>query len=914
MPQTRSYVRLLAVALLTLFTLPLAAQEAPVGRVIGRVVEGEAGAPLSGAQVEVVGTTIRAISAIDGRYTLLKVPAGPVTIAVRMIGYQPKQVTGLVVPAGGTVEQNVSLAAAVVQLEEFTVAAEAEKGSVNAALNEQRTAENIINVVTAEQIAKSPDSDAGQAVQRVSGVTVQDGKYVFVRGLGERYTTTSLNGARIPSPEQERRTVPLDLFPSNLLEGITTSKTFTADQPGDFSGAQVNLKTREFPLGRVLTFSATTGVNTAATAKDVFKAPTLGGEWLGFSTRDRALPGVVKAAGNLAGLGQPEVNRVLGAFRNSWTPAVGNGAANGSTSFSVGGEDPVFGQLVGYVASLSYSIGQEARADEFRSLALPSAGGLQPLNPASGSTARSSALWGAILNLSTRIGAGTKISINNAYTRGADNEATRLRGFNEEFNTELEVTRLTYTEKAVRSNQVAGEHLIGGRHFLDWRATSSGIIRREPDRSDLAYEVQPDRTVWFGAPRSATRTFGDLTEEAAEFAGNYRLLLGRPESGWSVKVGGLYRRVDRFADSRAYDVINNTLSEAQRAARMEDLFSPANIDAGSFVLQVNANGGRYSAGDRLSAGYGQLEIPLAHRVQLIAGARVEHDRLVVNTRSPEGLPSQAVLDNTDLLPAASLNIGLTETQNLRFSASRTLSRPEYRELSSVSFFEPLGGLITFGNPNLKRALIQNYDARWEWYPRAGEIISLGAFYKRFSGPIEKVIVAQTGAPALSFVNAESANNYGAELEVRKNLDVLATGLRPLTFFANATVMRSRIRPGNSDIASLTSADRAMVGQAPWVFNTGLTWLGSDGRFSATLLYNVVGRRIVEAGANPLPDTYEEERHLVDVSLRVPVVPQVSLRVDGRNLLDAPYRMTQGDVIRMRYKTGRIFTIGATWQP
>ena len=173
-----------------------------------------------------------------------------------MIGFAPKVVTGVVVEAGQTSAQDVALAAEAVQLAEISVSAESERGTVNRALEEQRNAANIVNAVTAEQIAKSPDSDAGQAVQRVSGVTVQDGKYVFVRGLGERYTTTSLNGARIPSPEPERKVVPLDLFPSSLLEGITTSKTFTPDQPGDFSGAQVNLKTREFPARRVISFSA----------------------------------------------------------------------------------------------------------------------------------------------------------------------------------------------------------------------------------------------------------------------------------------------------------------------------------------------------------------------------------------------------------------------------------------------------------------------------------------------------------------------------------------------------------------------------------------------------------------------------------------------------------------------------------
>ena len=204
-----------------------------------------------------------------------------------MIGYTPKVVTGVQVTAGQTVAQDISLGTEAVQLAEISVSAASERGTVNRALEEQRNAPNIINSVTAEQIEKSPDSDAGQAVQRVSGVTVEDGKYVFVRGLGERYTTTSLDGARIPSPEPERRVVPLDLFPSSLLEGITTSKTFTPEQPGDFSGAQVNLKTREFPVGRVVNFSASAGFNDAATGKDLVKAPTVGQRVAGLRRPER---------------------------------------------------------------------------------------------------------------------------------------------------------------------------------------------------------------------------------------------------------------------------------------------------------------------------------------------------------------------------------------------------------------------------------------------------------------------------------------------------------------------------------------------------------------------------------------------------------------------------------------------------
>src|SRR5687767_5965799 len=276
--------------------LPLSAQ-AGAGRIVGRVVDAAQGSPIAGAQVELVGSDRRVVTALDGRYTLGDVPAGDASIRVRMIGYTVKLVSGIRVPADAAVEQDVALAAAVVELDEIAVTSEAERGSVSRALDEQRTAVGIVNSVSSEQIQRSPDGDAGQAMQRVSGVTVQDGKYVFVRGLGERYTTTSLNGARIPSPEPERKVVPLDLFPSGLLDAITTSKTITPDQWGDFSGAQVDLRTREFPARRVFSFSSSLGFNDAATSRSVVAPPTLGMDWLGFAGSARSLPSNLPATG-----------------------------------------------------------------------------------------------------------------------------------------------------------------------------------------------------------------------------------------------------------------------------------------------------------------------------------------------------------------------------------------------------------------------------------------------------------------------------------------------------------------------------------------------------------------------------------------------------------------------------------------
>lgn len=902
------------------FTAPLAAQDSQLtarpGRIVGRVYDAGNGEPIPGAQVLLEGTTTAGRSDLAGRYTLLNVPPGRHTVAVRVIGYAAKAVTGVEVAEGAAVSLDIALAAAAIQVPAVEVTAEVERGSVAQSLAAQRAATQMVSTISREQIKKSPDSDAGQVVQRVSGVSVQDGKYVFVRGLGERYTTTSLNNARIPSPEPERKVVPLDLFPAGLIQSIVTSKTFTPEQPGDFSGAQVDLRTREFPTARVLSLSTSSGWNDAATFQNVLAAPRVGPEWFGFAGAERAIPASALGAGNLGGLNQAQMNDIIASFRNVWLPWVERAKPNGSLAVSLGGEDIIANRPLGYIASFTYSESQEIRRNEER--ATPAYGGVAdsvlPWDRSRGSTGSLGVLWGGLLNLTTHLGATSIVSFNNTYNRSSDNQATRHFAYKEEFQQLFDATRLTMVERTVRSNQLRGEHLLADRHSLTWSLTSSAVRRYEPDRSDLRYETdsvggvtQP--TAWFGQARSAVRTFSDLNEQAFEASTALGLAFGSPERPWRIKVGGAYRHTTRDADTRAFDIVNLGLTDAERRAAPEQLFTSANAQDSAFFVFADAVVGRYDATDDLVAGFVQLEIPLSQRIRMIGGARVERWMLDLNTTTL-GNVAPVTRRNTDVLPALAVNVQLTTQQALRVSISQTLARPDYREMSRTGYRDFIGGLDVFGNEALQRSLIQNFDLRWEWYPNPGELISIGGFAKTFDQPIEKVIVGSTGGQALSFINAAGASNLGVEIELRKNLLTVAPALAPFTVFTNVTLMHSRIRPGDADL----NPDRAMAGQAGYVVNAGLGYSSPNGLVNATVLYNVVGRRVAEAGTSLIPDAYEEARHLLDVSLQAPLPGGIALKLDGKNLFDAPVRITQSSLTRLRYTTGRVFSIGLTWQP
>lgn len=903
---------------------PAAAQTA-TGRIVGIVVDQETGQPLPGAQVALLGSERGALAGVDGRYTITNVPAGTHSLLVMFIGHADKTVEGITVRPGEAVQQDVALASSAIEIEGLTVTARRETGTVAGALNEQRSAVGMISSTTSEQITRSPDSDAAEAVRRVSGVSVQDGRYVFVRGLGERYTTTSLNGSRVPSPEPERRVVPLDLFPSNLLEAITTSKTFTPNQPGDFSGAAVDLRTRSFPAERMIQLSVSGGYNTQATGRDMLLPATSGGEWLA-AAGDRGLPPTLAAVEDFSALSQAQLNGLIRSLPRDWTAAYGSGLPNASASLSVGGEDPVLGHDVGYVGSLSYSRSHELRDDELRSRAVPAdaAGTPAPYNPFTGSTGTSSVLWGGLLNLSTYLGESTKIELNNTYNRTADNAAHVDWGTLEEFAQVDSVRRssLRYVERSVRSSQLRGEHQLSERNRIEWSFTSSGVTRSEPDRADLAYgyEIAPSGErlplAWLGfIPEAARRTTSELRENAWSGDLGYALTLGAFERPATLSLGGAWRLTERDANSASYNLRAVGLDAAARAATPDELFygEYTEGDATGIVLEPNSAGGFYAARDEVTAAYAMAEVPLGDRLRLVGGARVERWNLDMEVEPTSADLLEIGRTSTDVLPSIALNATLSDDQTIRLSASQTLARPEYRELAPIGYRDMLGDREVFGDSSLVRTLVQNYDARWEFYPSYSEVISIGVFAKRFQDPIEPIDVATTGASQLSFINAESALNYGIELELRHGLGFLGERFAPLGVFTNVTLMRSRINTSNSNLSALTNDERPMVGQAPYVVNLGLAYASESGATSGTLLYNVVGERITSAAVAPITvDTYEQPRHQLDFSLRFPLWNGVSGKVDAKNLLDSPYEEMQGDVVRYRYTTGRTFSLGLSW--
>jgi TonB-dependent receptor len=641
------------------------------------------------------------------------------------------------------------------------------------------------------------------------------------------------------------------------------------------------------------------------------------------------LPQLLREVGNFQGLNlsQGDKNLLVSQFRNAWSPQAATGAPNLSGSFAVGGDDPIlFGHRLGYLISGTLSQGIDVKGSQVRALADRGTvkGTTTEIDRFTGETISQSVLWGGLANLSTMAGRHSRLFVNAIYNRSADNSTRTERGTFENEGISARIQRMQYVERAVRSVLMGAEHAVGDAHALDWGFTDARVSRDEPDRSEFVQQVErdtptsPETYRWLSTGNGgAVRTFSALDESNREARANYTFTFGPYGAQHRVKVGALARTTDRDADTRAFSISAPGASNAVRELRAEQIFDGRFATASSRVFDIAplAQGGAYSARDRLTAAYLMGEWSATPRIKVVGGARAEWDRLDVDAVSTLGAPLATAKRWNDILPSLALTMTLPREQQLRLSASRTLARPEYRELSPIKSRDVLNGDDVQGNDQLERTRVVNLDARWEWYPHSSEVVSVGVFHKSFDQPIERVYrAAGSGTRTVFYTNASRAENLGVELEARKSLAFITQALASVQVFSNVTVMQSRIElPANTQ-ASATNLKRRMVGQAPYVLNAGVTWINHSAGASATLLFNQVGDRIDAAGDAPLPDVIERTRRVMDLSVRLPIRGALSARLDAKNLLDAPYRTTQGTVTREYYRIGRTVQAGLSWRP
>ena len=899
----------------------------------GKVLDATTGEPLIGAQVVIAGTDRGTVTDVDGRYRL-QVEAGSHSLDVQYLGYAAKTVTGIDVAAGRTTFQDIALEPQAVEAEgiQVVISAAEERGSVIGALAHQRRSTNVVSGVSAEEISRAPDSNAADAVKRVTGTSLVGDKYVYVRGLGERYSTAQLDGVSLPTPEPDKRVLPLDIFPASMVESLFTVKSYTADLPGDFAGGLVDIQTKDIPDQPFFSFSTGTGYHENLGNMD---RPTYSGgdlDWLGFDDGSRSLPEAFPddIAFDTPRSERAELHsRLEGGFQ-AFTDPVDVGDVDKSFGLSFGSPVEWFGRDGGYLLGLTYSNTANAREQSEFYPTLEEGTALYDYTTVLGSREIS---LGAIGGYSINLTPTSRLSLKTVFTQSAEDDARLVSGpFNQSTTGFARIQRFQFVERTLLNTHAQFEHkanLIGdGR--IEWEAAYGLALRDEPDTRSTFYVAQePDGTFFFNEAGSNSRFFSELTDHMVtggiKSSSQFDWLADR--ATLALGIGGSWQTRD-FA-ARRFDYEN--ASPSGRTMRPTELFTSERIAAGDIqFLETTAPTDEYDGEERAASTYASLGVGLTPKLRATVGIRVEANETVVETFDPrlgakiEGV--SADLSTVEPLPTVTLEYGFAE-QQLRAVASRTIVRPQFRELAPFRYDSYQES--TLGNPFLENGEIYNYDLRWSWYPSLGEIVTVGGFYKRFNDPIEVVRLptAGTNLGTPEPYNGPSANTYGIEIDLRHDLGRWLP-LEGLVFSSNATLAESTVKQdepievffGNPTATEpdilpaelFTNAERPMVNQSPYLINGSLQYTSPSGTSGVAVLYNLVGERLTQVGVRGFDDIYEETRHSLDLTLDHRLMNAIDLKVSAENVTDSDVEFRLGDETTLRYQPGRSYSVKASY--
>lgn len=933
--------RTLTVALVALMVVgpdaAVAQDAASTGAVTGVVVEEQRGAPLPGANVTIEGTSTGTSTDLDGRYRIDELEPGTYDLVVSFVGFQKKTVTGIEVAAGESTTLDVALAEETEQLEEVVVQAQAARDSEAGLLKERAKAASVVDAISAEAIGKSGSSTAAGAIKKVTGASITEGKFVNVRGLGGRYVNAQLNGAELPSASPNSNSVPLDLFPAGLLDNIVTSKTFTPDEPGNFTGGNVDLSTKSFPERRTLSFSSSVTYHSEARFDDILRQN--GG-------LDR-VPGVVPSLpeGDLRAENQPIppyfganqqerqfLNDVTNAFSQSKiTPQRKAGPINQGYSASFGDQFQIFdGMPLGVVTGITYSRSTSASRNRRSASAGPvSDESITPDFQFSGESGSTEEVLGGIANFSFKPHPDHEISLNSLYNQSNEQSAVFLTGSipRDDDNRIFDRRRLEPIDRTVWNVQGKGEHLLGGGSDsprLTWNSSYSKTTQDESDVRFFTDDRLPDRDVHRIATsiyEFPTRYFRNLSE----YTWGNDLEVSVPFGFGSLKVGGTYQYRERDLNERRfiYDNLNSPGYEGAPDtyfSKCAGFIDEGECDSGPYqgtapsdlgvVIQEQTSNQNNLVGDRtVGAGFAMVdtEVPGLPALRFIGGLRIEHTDQSIETR--DGQTGQ--ITETDLLPSANLVYALREDMNVRAAYGRTLARPTFREFSPATYYDFKRQEIFDGDPTLKRTLVDNVDLRWEWFAGPGELVAVTGYAKSFQDPIERVVVEQAINREVTYQNQRSAEIYGAEFEARKRLGFVSNALRHFELGGNLTLTESAVTDTSGQ-----ALGRPLEGQSSYLINADLSYDNPNSETIVSVFYNYFDDRLDTIERQNQPNQFERGRHTVDVVASQGLPFGVKMKVSVKNVLNEDTEVYQSfpsaEFTTVRYKEGRTISVGFTY--
>jgi len=880
----------LCMTVLIAFSISVRAQTI---RISGKVLEEGSSTPVSGATVNLVDPAKTVTTDVEGRFFLILERGRKYTLTISSLGFQTKEISDLQLENGANLDISLVRAKSK-ELEGVVIRSNSRKESLASVYALQKNSSSISDGISAEAIRKSPDRNTGDVLKRVSGASVQDNKFVIVRGLNERYNVSLLNNAVLPSTEPDKKAFAFDIIPSALIDNLVVYKSPTPDLPGDFSGGAIKVSTKDYPTRPISELSLGMGYNTLTTFKNFYKGfPDGKYDAIGFFDDSREIPASYIPYRGSSFINQPPATKqaITKDFGNDYGQAP---AYRSYPNFSFGytaGNTRILerNRKLGYILTIGYGSSRKVSERERNEYQIDKFYLYQNRTDNYDQRNQLSALF----NL-TYAYRQSKISWKNIF----NNDFSRSLGLRKGFDRSNDPYTFLYKSEnseasgnGLLNSVLEGLHNLGNRWKFDWNGSVGYTYRHQPDQKVLTFRTPNNDSSYYyiklaneNSPeiRNAGRVYSDLKEFIYGANVNFAYdLKGNRKAKLKFGLSNYYRDRKVVVDALGYSTLDpyGILIQETKDQTFNNLFDPANIDLYRLTLAtIGTNSTDYKAHALMNGGYAMYDGFISGSLKFTGGVRVER-----YTQDLKALNQPTIKkEDLDVLPSFLLTWSLNSKTNLRLAGSQAVNRPEFRELASYSVFDYENYNVIRGNPLLQRSKNTNGDLRYEFFPGSGEIISASVFYKHFDHPIEQV---NAGNDVLSYENATQATAYGAELEIRKRLGFLGGDFfNQLTFYTNLAYIKGSVKFGNVNFNS------PLQGQSPYLINAGLTYSTPNDGFSFNILYNRIGPRLkYRAVTGGALNIFENSRDLIDAQVSKKVLKdKVELKLTISDLLAQPY--------------------------
>ncbi|GAB4017318.1 TonB-dependent receptor [Spirosoma migulaei] len=910
--------------LLILFSLWGAAVFAQTGTIRGTIKDGKTKESLIGCTVLVSGTQLGVTTDVEGNFTILNVPAATHKVVISYISYKTKEIPNVRVESGNTTAIETELDEEGKSLQEVVVRANKATNTEIAVITEIKQLKPIAVGISAQQIVKSQDRDAAAAIRRVPGVSIVDNRFVLIRGLAARYNSVLINDVITPSTEVDTRSFSFDLVPSNIIDRMIVYKSGSAELPGDFAGGVVKIYTKRRPEQNFLDLGLTFGYRGNTTFQNVQSQSSSGLNTLGLWNANQQIPTSFPATAaefnSLNPLQRAAYARLL---PNNWGLTQKTVSPDIRFALNMGRRFDVGNVRVSNLTSINY-----ASTNQFSNVDLNLYDNGTIANAVTqqytdANYARQTRL-GILHNWTARFSPAFTLEWKTLYNQLSNTETVVRTGKQVAEGYDVRSYSERFENRSILTTQLAGEHSISPLTKINWVGSFGYTGRWEPDWKRARYlrasgSTGPDgqaAAYQLATPNDPTPTeVGRFNSKLHEYVisaiANGEHTFGNPTDREPNKIRfGVYgeqKNRDYTAHFYGYQAVGGASAAKQRD--IATAFAPENVtgsEGGFSLLDGTRDRDAYKGLNTYMAGYVSGDVYFGPKANLTLGFRGEYNDQGIKSNI-NGVETRLVTNRIfSPLPSLNFTYKLSEKTNLRFAYSSSVNRPEFRELAPFNYYDFNLLADIQGNTTLTTAKIQNLDAKWEFYPSPNELISVTGFYKHFTNPIESYLLFQGNGLAYTFTNAQSAENYGVEIEVRKGFENSASAfLKNLSVVGNVSLIKSQVNVGNFvtapdlsgtiqqyDIRGIAATKRALAGQSPYLINAGVYYAAPNSGWQWNVLYNVFGQRIFTVGNSQNPTVYELPRNVIDLNLTKQFNKKIEIRLGIQDLLNQYVRFAQ----------------------